>query len=179
MRTASAHSEHISFGPQYPAHSRRYRRFTDTLTGTAARLAVNRGSAHPSFQGLSPLPLRQLAWRTLILIVAPHAGDGWRRSGRRSGWSTERETGRHRRWAGSPRSDRPPVEPLAGHQDQEHGSQLRRCSVVALQRDQGSEARVSPHGHRADQAEQQHGREPEQAPCRAEQQAGQTARFRV
>ena len=47
MRTASAHSEHISFGPQYPAHSRRYRRFTDTLTGIAARLAVNRGSAHP------------------------------------------------------------------------------------------------------------------------------------
>ena len=52
-------------------HTRRYRRFTDTLTGIAARLAVNRGSAHPSFQGLSPLPLRQLAWRTLILIVAP------------------------------------------------------------------------------------------------------------
>ena len=72
MRRASAHSEHISFGAQYPAHSRRYRRFTDTLTGIAARLAVNRGSAHPSFQGLSPLPLRQLAWRTLILIVAPH-----------------------------------------------------------------------------------------------------------
>ena len=71
MRRASAHSEHISFGAQYPAHSRRYRRFTDTLTGIAARLAVNRGSAHPSFQGLSPLPLRQLAWRTLILIVAP------------------------------------------------------------------------------------------------------------
>ena len=70
MRRASAHSEHISFGAQYPAHSRRYRRFTDTLTGIAARLAVNRGSAHPSFQGLSPLPLRQLAWRTLISIVA-------------------------------------------------------------------------------------------------------------
>ena len=70
MRRASAHSEHISFGAQYPAHTRRYRRFTDTLTGIAARLAVNRGSAHPSFQGLSPLPLRQLAWRTLILIVA-------------------------------------------------------------------------------------------------------------
>ena len=31
-------------GP-YPAHSRRYRRFTDTLTGIAARLAVNRGLA--------------------------------------------------------------------------------------------------------------------------------------
>ena len=73
MRRASAHSEHISFGAQYPAHTRRYRRFTDTLTGIAARLAVNRGSAHPSFQGLSPLPLRQLAWRTLILIVAPQA----------------------------------------------------------------------------------------------------------
>ena len=45
MRRASAHSEHISFGAQYPAHSRRYRRFTDTLTGIAARLAVNRGLA--------------------------------------------------------------------------------------------------------------------------------------
>ena len=41
---------------------------TDTLTGIAARLAVNRRLAHPSFQGLSPLPLRQLAWRTPILI---------------------------------------------------------------------------------------------------------------
>ena len=72
MRRASAHSEHISFGAQYPAHTRRCRRFTDTLTGIAARLAVNRGSAHPSFQGLSPLPLRQLAWRTSIFILLPH-----------------------------------------------------------------------------------------------------------
>ena len=77
MRRASAHSEHISFGAQYPAHTRRYRRFTDTLTGIAARLAVNRGSAHPSFQGLSPLPLRQLAWRTLILIVVPPQPPLW------------------------------------------------------------------------------------------------------
>ena len=45
---------------QYPAHTHRYRRFTGTLTGTAARLAVNRGSAHPSFQGtftLTPPPV--------------------------------------------------------------------------------------------------------------------------
>ena len=70
MRRASAHSDHISFGAQYPAHTCRYRRFTDTLTGIAARLAVNRRLAHPSFQGLSPLPLRplrQLAWGTPIL----------------------------------------------------------------------------------------------------------------
>ena len=50
MRRASAHSDHIIFVAQYPARTRRYRRFTDTLTGIAARLAVNRGSAHPSFQ---------------------------------------------------------------------------------------------------------------------------------
>ena len=60
----------------------------------------------------------------------------------------------------------PPVEPLAGDQDQEHGSQLER--------DQGTEAWVSPHDQRADQAEHEHGREPDQAACRAEQQAGQT-----
>ena len=48
-------SNHIIFVAQYPAHTRRYRRFTGILTDTAARLAVDRGSAHPSIRGLSPL----------------------------------------------------------------------------------------------------------------------------
>ena len=53
-------SDHIIFDAQYPAHTRRYRRFTGTLTDTAARLAVNRGSAQPSFRGtftLTPPPV--------------------------------------------------------------------------------------------------------------------------
>ena len=50
-------SNHIIFVAQYPAHTRRYRRFTGILTDTAARLAVDRGSAHPSiWRTFTPYP---------------------------------------------------------------------------------------------------------------------------
>ena len=47
-----------------PAHTHRYRRFADALTGAHARLAEKRGWLILRFGGLSPPILCQLAWRT-------------------------------------------------------------------------------------------------------------------
>ena len=47
-----------------PAHPRRCRRFADTLTSAAARLAEKRGWLILRFSGLSPIILCQLAWHT-------------------------------------------------------------------------------------------------------------------
>ena len=46
-----------------PAHTHRYRRFADALTGAHARLAEKRGWLVLRFSGLSPPILCQLAWR--------------------------------------------------------------------------------------------------------------------
>ena len=48
-----------------PAHTHRYRRFADALTGAHARLAEKRGWLVLRFSGLSPPILCQLAWRTV------------------------------------------------------------------------------------------------------------------
>ena len=48
-----------------PAHTHRYRRFADALTGAHARLAEKRGWLILRFSGLSPPILCQLAWRTV------------------------------------------------------------------------------------------------------------------
>ena len=50
-----------------PAHTHRYRRFADALTGAHARLAEKRGWLVLRFSGLSPPILCQLAWRTVPL----------------------------------------------------------------------------------------------------------------
>ena len=54
-----------------PAHTHRYRRFADALTGAHARLAEKRGWLVLRFSGLSPPILCQLAWRTVAAPSKP------------------------------------------------------------------------------------------------------------
>ena len=57
-----------------PAHTHRYRRFADALTGAHARLAEKRGWLVLRFSGLSPPILCQLAWRTVPPPRVPTRG---------------------------------------------------------------------------------------------------------
>ena len=59
-----------------PAHTHRYRRFADALTGAHARLAEKRGWLVLRFSGLSPPILCQLAWRTVPPPNATKRGTG-------------------------------------------------------------------------------------------------------
>ena len=61
-----------------PAHTHRYRRFADALTGAHARLAEKRGWLVLRFSGLSPPILCQLAWRTVPFSCVSESGQrGW------------------------------------------------------------------------------------------------------